>query len=137
MEFTIKTIIASTHDSSFGGYPFKVSVNIEIDQKVWAKYKKQSNLGQLYGIDIGNAVYAINNNIPALNPSVDDRKRSSNGVKIINLTYYMANNERTAISAKELGLKVNVDKSGHVFGGFSDYVKIYEHKAKANLKLVS
>ena len=136
MEFTIKSITAATHDSSYGGYPFKVSVQVEIDQKIWAKYKKNSHLGQLYGVDISNAVYAINRNIPASNPTVDDRKRSSKGVKTIGLTYYMSNHESTAERAKALGLKVTVDKTGRVFGGYNDYVRIYEHKAKANLQLV-
>jgi len=118
--FSVKSIVASGHDSSFGGYKWKVVVRVAVPAKEWAKAKKKGELGQLYGIDISNHVYAINRNIPAHNPTVDDRSRASKGVKSISLTYFLSDPDR----AEALGLKVTRLKNGEFFGKYSDYVQV-------------
>lgn len=98
----ITSIAACSHDSSYGGYPFKVEVTVRMCSKEWAKARAKNQLGQLYGIDISNAVFAFNRNIDASNPTVNDTKRASKGEKLITLTYYM----RDLDKAEKLGLKV-------------------------------
>jgi hypothetical protein len=100
--FEIKSVYASDHDKEFLGVGFLVTVVVEMDSKEWANARKSGNLGHLYGVEISNAVYAINRAIPAINPTVDDTARASKGVKTIKLNYYGSNLE----NAEKLGLKV-------------------------------
>lgn len=120
--FIVKSIYATNHDSSFGGYPWKVEVTVAMPATEWATHKRKGWLGQLYGIDISNHVYAVNQNIPAHNPTVDDRSRAAKGVKTIKLTYFMRREH--ADQAEALGLKVLRLKNGEVYAGHSSYVKI-------------
>lgn len=115
-QFQIKAIHGSTHDSSFGGYPWRIDVCVTIDVKAWNKIKKAQALGQLYGIDISNAVYAINQKIPAVHPSVDDSARAKAGVKTIRLTYFL----RDPARAQALGFKLIAGQ----YSKFADHVSI-------------
>jgi hypothetical protein len=79
--FTIKSRTQSEH---FGiGH---CEVIVEIDVKYWTKLRSKGHLGQLYGVDISNAVYSIYG-VPAWNPTVGDRARAKNGIKTIRLEY--------------------------------------------------
>ena len=122
--FNLKSLYATTHDSSYGGYKWKVCATIEIDAKYWAKCKKSKSLGSLYGVDIGNALYAYNNAIPAYNPMVDDTKNAKKGIKSISLVYHF-NDINTA---EKLGLTVNKTKAGEVWSKFGDHVDLMEKK---------
>jgi hypothetical protein len=101
--FQIKSIYASYHDTSSSAvYPWKVIVEIKIPVSEWTAYRKNGQLGQLYGCEVSNAVYHVNNAIPAHCPHVDDTSRAKQGVKSIWLTYYGQSMDQAA----KLGLKV-------------------------------
>lgn len=119
-DFTIKSLYATTHDSSYGGYPFKVVATITMDSKEWSKIKRKRGLGMLYGVDISNAIHDINSNINAYNPSVSDSKRASKGIKTITLTYYDKSFER----AEALGLEVMRMKNGESYIKYGSHVSI-------------
>jgi len=80
MKHTIKSITGLVHDTGYGGYPYKVVVMVQVDAKEVAKLK--GDLGSLV-VSVNNAVYALNKNIPAHNPSIDSQgsRRAKNGVK--------------------------------------------------------
>lgn len=67
-------------------YTDHVTVIVSIDAKLWAKAKAKGQLGELYGIDISNAVFR-EYGVKAYMPSVSDRRRASKGIKRIELTY--------------------------------------------------
>jgi len=122
--FKIILINGRVHDTSYGGYPWRIDVVVELNVKDWQLYRKKKMLGQMYGVDFSNAVYHINNNIPASCPMVDDRKRAKNGIKTINLTYFL----RDADRAENLGFEVYRHPSGETSPGFADYVSIYREE---------
>jgi hypothetical protein len=62
-------------------------VRVSMPVKVWAAFKKSRQLGQLYGIDISNSIYAMDRTVYAYNPTVDDRRNAKHGIKTISLTY--------------------------------------------------
>ncbi len=103
-EFKIINITAMLHDSSYGGYPWKTMVRIEIDSKWWARIRKANGLGMLYGVDISNAVGRINSNIRAYQPTVDDQSRARKGIKTITLTYFSQDYE----AARKIGFNVKI-----------------------------
>lgn len=117
--FTIKSIYACVHDTSYDGYPFKVIVKVTMPVAEWTKYRKSGNLGQLYGLEISNAVYRVNDAICASNPMVDDRQRAKQGVKTLTLTYF----DRDFSRAAKLGLEVKTHGSEQYLG-FGTYVSI-------------
>jgi hypothetical protein len=123
--FQISSIVATTHDSSFGGFKWKVIVLISIPVKEWSKMRDKGWLGQLYGIDVSNAVYAVNRNIPAMNPTVDHSRRSAKGRKSISLTYFLNDPDK----AQSLGLTVNRTRSGEVYSAFSEHIQILTKEA--------
>ena len=98
--FTIKSITASTHDNSFGGYPFRVDVIVKMETKAYKQFK--NNLGHLYGVLISNEVYRINPAIKAHGPMVDASRRAKKGVKTIILSYF----DKDLDNAAKLGLIV-------------------------------
>lgn len=120
--FSIKSIYALNFDNSFGGYPWKVVVSVTMPSKEWTDLKKKGALGQLYGIEISNYVYALNNNIPAHCPTVDDSQRAKKGIKTVELTYFLSSNQ--ADKAEALGLKVIKLKNGEVCAESYDCVKV-------------
>lgn len=61
------------------------TVLVNMDAADW----KKSDKGTLYGIDISNAVYRLNDRVYAYNPSVDDTRIVRNGRKYLTLTYRM------------------------------------------------
>ncbi len=63
-----------------------VKVCVEMDAGEWTKAKRDNALGQLYGIDISNEVYHLTG-VKAYEPSVNDRNRSKDGIKLIELYY--------------------------------------------------
>lgn len=124
--FVIDSIIASIHDTSFGGYPFKVTVRISIDVKEFNRLcpitsKSQSSmfgrrparrdLGSLVVL-VNNAVYDVNSNIPAHNPSIDSRggSRARNGIKTMEFVYFFRDVER----ARALGFEFHKGVNSHV-----------------------
>lgn len=127
--FTIKSITGRVHDTSSGGYPWKIEVTIQVDAKYWAKLKAKRNLGMLYGVDVSNAVYAINENIPAHNPMVSDSARASKGFKTIQLTYFLSD----PVRAKSLGFSYHESKSG-VYPKYGEHIRV--EIPSAELKLV-
>lgn len=120
--FGVESITGSTHDSSYGGYPWKITVVVKMDAKAWKRHADKGWLGQLYGIDISNYVYGFSRAIPAHAPTVDHGQRAKDGVKTIKLTYFL----RDPKKAEALGFKVTYLKNGEFFGAFSEYIKIME-----------
>ncbi len=123
--YKITKIIGKTHDSSYGGYPWKIEVTIDVCAKEWTKLRNKDDLGSLYGIDVGNAVYKINPDIPAYCPSVDHDKRAKNGVKTVKLVYYI----NDADKAERLGFKVKRLRNGEAYANYSDFVDLLEKSA--------
>lgn len=121
--FKIKSIAVMNHDSSFGGYPAKVKVSVQIETKAFNKLcpiinrtksyfgtsKSVRDLGNLV-VDVNNAVYKFNANIPAHSPSIDSQgsKRAVNGVKTLEFVYFV----KTAEQAERLGFEVHNFKDG-------------------------
>ena len=98
----------------------EVSVIVHVEAARWHKLAKQGNLGQLYGVDISNAVYRFNSSIPASMPTVDDRSRAKRGFKRITLTYHVMDPNQ----ARALGLQVRMLKSG-AMDSADGYVNLY------------
>lgn len=63
-----------------------VQIVVTVDAKLWQKHKKNGQLGSLYGVDISNLVYRATG-VKAYYPSVSDKTRAKNGLKVIFLTY--------------------------------------------------
>jgi hypothetical protein len=132
--FTIKSITAKASNYLGDHGSWLVEVVVSVDAKAWTKLRDKRNLGQLYGIDISNAVYAVNKNIPAHCPTVDDRSRASKGFKTIRLSYRLSNPE----AAERLGLKVMRYKNGEHAHSWGDSVSIdVPQSPRQPLKLVS
>lgn len=133
----IKSIKGSIHDLGYGGYPYKVTVLVEVDVKDYNKLpvvrkasvspysrKRQEavrDLGSLV-LEVNNAVYALNNNIPAYNPSIDSNgsKRAVKGVKTLEFVYFFSDHARAAA----LGFKQHTFKSGEVQPEYGQHVVI-------------
>ena len=109
-----------------------VDVVVLVPAKEWTKRKSKKQLGMLYGVDISNAVYAINQNIPASCPTVDDRSRASKGFKTIRLSYRLTD----AAKAEALGLKVRRYANGSFSHEYGDYVRIPVPVQEPKLALV-
>lgn len=65
-------------------------VSFSMPKKEWDEYRKSlGGLGQLYGVDLGNYLgrQSILNQYCV--PVVDDKKRAKNGIKSIQVTYYL------------------------------------------------
>ena len=67
-------------------YQDTVKVRVRLDAKLWAKIKKADQLGQLYGIDISNAV-SREYGVKAYQPTVADKDKARGGLKWIDLWY--------------------------------------------------
>lgn len=63
-----------------------VRIDVAIDAKAWRSAKAKGHLGQLYGVDISNAVYRAFS-VKAYQPTVSDRQRAVKGVKTVSLWY--------------------------------------------------
>lgn len=63
-----------------------VRVKVRMDSKAWLKAKHTGTLGQLYGIDISNAV-SKQYGVIAYRPSVSDQDNARGGIKWLELTY--------------------------------------------------
>jgi hypothetical protein len=134
----IISVIASIHDTGFGGYPFKVTVTIELPvlefnklcpvtgksrQTMFGQRKPASrDLGNLV-LDVNNAVYAFNPDIPAYSPSIDSKgsKKSLNGIKTMEFVYFF----KDTAKARNLGFEFHA-------GINSEHPKAYQ-----SIKLVS
>lgn len=83
-EVLAETFINLTHYSSGE----RLEVNLQIPKKIWDLYRKH-DLGMLYGVDLSNYLsrrgilneYSI--------PVVSDKKNARNGLKDIQVTYYL------------------------------------------------
>lgn len=135
MNFKIKSITGTVHDTGFGGFPYKVIVNIEIDSKDYNKLKvtrkassgmfghvpAQRDLGPLV-LDVNNTVYRLNENIPAHNPSIDSKgsKKAIKGVKSMEFVYFFSDHNK----AEKLGYKILKYKSGEVFPIYNQNINL-------------
>src|SRR4051812_25598342 len=130
--FRIQSITA--RDSEYLGdhSAWIVEVRVIVEAKAWTKLRDTRNLGQLYGIDISNAVYHANRNIPASCPTVDDRARASKGFKSITLTYRLTD----PVKAEALGLTVQRYKNGEFANKHWDRVSIAVPEQVPTLKVV-
>lgn len=118
--FTIKSISVMGHDFP-GNYAYKAVVSVEVEAKYWKALQKAKNLGQLYGIDISNQVYALSKGlIPASHPTVSDEKNARNGIKTVVLTYYFQDHNK----AEALGLEVKRLANGEAFCAYGSYKSI-------------
>jgi len=132
--FTIKSINASIHDTSYGGYPFKVTVQIEVDAKKYSKLRvtrpaehtlfgrkpARRDLSSLV-VDVNNAVYQLNSNIPSYNPSIDSQgsKRARNGIKSMEFVYFFDDTE----TARKLGFEFHNNVSQDP--KYNQHIKLY------------
>lgn len=117
--FTIKSVVGCIHDLGFGGYPYKVIATIEIRAESYKKLK--GDLGSLV-LDVNNALYRLNRDIPAHNPSIDSQghRRAKNGVKTMEFEYLFQDHAR----AEALGYKLLKLRNGEVLPEYNQYVKI-------------
>lgn len=70
---------------------FRVDVNtvrvlVSVDAKHWHACKAKGHLGQLYGVDISNAVFHLHQ-VKAYNPSVGDYGNARDGLKRFTFDY--------------------------------------------------
>lgn len=129
--FLIQSITAQA-SNYLGDHLWVVEVSVLVDAKAWAKMRDKGQLGSLYGVDISNAVYAINQAIPASRPTVGDSERASKGFKRISLTYSLTD----AAQAEALGLKVHRYRNGEVAHVYGDRVSIPVPRQKPDLKVI-
>lgn len=114
----IESMIARTHDSSYGGYPYKIEVQVSIDSKEFKALK--NGIGPIV-IFVNNEVYRFNEKIPAYNPSVGGLElRCKKGVKTLRFTYYLQDHE-VAIS---LGFETKRLKNGEFIAPFSQSLNL-------------
>lgn len=127
----IKSLIASVHDTSYGGYPYKVIAIIELPVKDFNKLcpkigpSRQTLLGRRPALrDLGNlvtlvnnAVYIWNKDIPAYNPSIDSNgdKRTKEGIKTLEFVYFFNDVNK----AKALGFEHHRDGTTVKYGQHS------------------
>lgn len=124
--YLIKSIVLSVHDTSYGGYPYVATVNVEVDAKYWSALKKKNQLGMLYGVDISNEVYRLSSQlIPAHNPMVDHNRNAKNGIKTISLQYHFKDHDK----AEKLGMKVLRMKNGECLPSYNCRVEVYSAAA--------
>lgn len=128
--FVIKSITGQIHDTGFGGYPFKVIAMVEVSSKYYNTLKKfkgssKRDLGSLV-LDINNAVYAINTNIPAHYPSIDSNgsRNAKNGIKTMEFVYFF----KSSIQAELLGFEIMKLKNGECIPKYGQYINIYRHE---------
>jgi hypothetical protein len=105
--FMIKSISAQIHDTGYGGYPFKIVVQVAVDAKSYAKLPRHGSkrdLGPLV-LSVNNALYAFNSNIPAHNPSIDSEggTRARKGIKTMEFVYFF----KDVGAAKALGYELH------------------------------
>jgi len=119
--FEIKSLVGRVHDTSFGGYPFKIIATITITTKEFNKLpvlrreaasmfggaRVVRKLGELV-LAVNNKVYAVNNNIPAYYPSIDPEgsKRAVKGIKTMIFEYFIKDLE----TAERLGFNVDLKR---------------------------
>lgn len=112
----LKSITTSLHDSSYGGYAYKVTVMVNVNADYYKTLKvtrkaqstmfghspASRDLGPLV-IDVNNLVYRFNNNIPAYNPSIDSTgtKKAKGGIKTMEFVYFFNDHDK----ARALGIK--------------------------------
>lgn len=63
-------------------------VEVSMPVKTWQKYRKEKELGHLYGVQISNLVHHADPDVAAYCPTVDDKTNAKAGIKTIKLTYY-------------------------------------------------
>lgn len=136
--FKITSITGKIHDTSFGGYPYKIIVTVEIPVSEFNKLcpvigkksggylkreKSVRDLGNLV-LDVNNAVYRVNTHIPAHNPSIDSQgsKRASKGIKTLEFVYFLNDHD----VAEKLGFNLFRLKTGEIVPKYSQYVNLYE-----------
>jgi hypothetical protein len=134
--FTIKSIVGSIHDTSFGGYPYKVTVTIELPVNEFNRLCPQTgkakttmfgrkpaprDLGNLV-MDVNKAVYLLNPNIRAVAPSIDSKgsRRATKGIKTLIFEYF----DRDHARAEALGFELLKLKNGEVLPKYGQYLKI-------------
>lgn len=127
----IKSIIVQDHDSSYGGYPAKVVVKVQLPVKEFNKlcpkrvFGYSRDLGNLV-LNVNNAVYAINKNIPAYYPSIDSNgsKRAVKGIKTFEFVYFV----KSANQAELLGLDCFKFANGTISVKYGQYKVLYKNE---------
>lgn len=134
--FSIESITGSVHDTSYGGYPYKITVTIKLSvkefnrlcptigksrQSITGRVKVPRDLGNLV-LNVNNALYKLNPNIPAYNPSIDSQgsSRAKGGYKTMEFVYFLNDWNR----AERLGFKVRRLKNGECISVYGDFIKI-------------
>ncbi len=141
----IKSVVASIHDTGFGGIPFKVTVMVDISvaefnkacpvvgksrSTICGRTPARRDLGSLV-LSVNNAVYAFNPDIPAHNPSIDSRgsSRAKNGIKTMEFVYFFSDVE----TATNLGFEFHSGVNSMV-PKYGQYIKLQsDAEFKANL----
>jgi hypothetical protein len=98
--FELVSICLVEHDTGFGGFPWKVAVEVTVDAKLWKRHRERGELGQFYNLDIGNSIYR-EYGVGGVNPTVDDETRAKSGRNTIRITHYLRENTE----AEKLGMK--------------------------------
>ena len=100
--FTIQRIAVTQHDSSFGGYRWKLIVNVDVDKTQWHALKKKNQLGQLYGVDISNALFRSGYDKHGYSvPQIDDKRRCKGNIKSVVYTVFFNSDD----AAESYGIK--------------------------------
>lgn len=109
MEYKIEVVRVKEHDTSYGGYRWKLECVVNVNAKDWNRAKKDKTLGHFYNTEIGNKL----NKFYGFNrygvPSVSDSGRAKNGVKQVVISHYFRSNDL----AERLGIKLKKLKNGH------------------------
>jgi len=122
MEIKIQALVGRIHDTSFGGYPYKVVATVEVSAQDFKRLK--GDLGNLV-LDVNNAVYALSPEVPSYNPMVDSKRRAKGGVKTLEFVYHFKDHER----ALKVGFNTKLLRNGEYLPAFGDYVNLLNKKA--------
>lgn len=132
----VKSITGRIHDTGYGGYPYKITVMIEVpvaefntlcpivgkaSHGICGYRAPRRDLGNLV-VQVNNALCAFNRDIPAWNPSIDSNgsKRSKNGIKTLEFVYFFQDHT----VAQKLGFEVMKLKNGDHYPKYNQRVRI-------------
>ncbi len=122
---SITSITGCIHDTGYGGYPYKVVVMIQLPATEYVKLRPIKGHGRDLGslvLTVNNALYALNPDIPAYNPSIDSKghKRAVRGIKTMEFVYFFKDHRL----AQRLGFKVRELRNGEFYPEYSQYVDL-------------
>lgn len=130
--FTIQNISVSHHDSGFGGYRWKLEVRVDVDKTEWHALKKKNQLGQLYGIDVGNALFRSGYDKHGYSvPQIDDKPRCKGNIKSIGYTVLFNSDEAAeayGIKFKDFSYDLGNGQKHRATADFHPYVVCYSRQ---------